>query len=1343
MANGALARSGMISFHCHAADSPPALPFRPMYCRRLLEAYRDRMVAAMSDWLDGRDPCDANLAPSRGAFDSESFFVPGLPAVPADRARKAHDAALRRLVEVACDRFCFADLLSAGLELLSGAEGSFGLVLSHSLDCAQDLVVAARGQTMSLAFYPSKGLVVFGSESAATKVGMGGDGEGASFRFDLNDVNGEVALLRWGATSEGGGLDAEVSSAPGQRKSICCAGAERDATVVFTYPGPPQAPSRALLCVNLVPGEASPSPAQSNIWRRRLRLDGNPLLSPLPAALQSTDPVGADLLDMPRVVEQLTEDFDGKAHSPNRITAWTFTSKLRQRLRAHRAGKHDGSVDLLITGCEVSLWVGEQFAADLTRVYPKMKIVTLSANKLLGQLGQRLPIPQPGFPFHEGTHDFRNTIVLVLTHSGGTYAPLLCCSLFKGFTSNIFVVTSELDTQAARAVRSGAPRPSRSQKDTAVYTAAPSPTVAPSSTSHASSCRTDGVGSGGFLELDSQFVFSTHAGLRPAEPCSVSVVAMHHLLTHLLIFMMGYLSHFEHGPRPHGGASASICGSSYEFEEVRELAALSRLQADALRGIVGHRSIGDTPASAQLCAKGRWWAQHVLEGPRSWLLSVAYIAATVFVGTTPLHAVATAVVGSSLPSPLSTSSAAVGVNTSFVEDGAVGGASPAVPAWLWAVRYTVCFLDVTIYSFLGWWTAVVLRLLQGRPWLHRVAGRSVLIGDVPWVAQSVEAFASKLFALSYSIASCSFASANPSDHLVHRHTHRVVRGSLLAVGRPDGRTNSLTTAEAACALSVSQASSIQNLGVTCESVTIGHNPFKLPLAADHLVLPTLRPPFLCEVLRSLEGDATPASSRHSSRAPTPQGSMHGTKSAQGSQHGGRLAHETLHLAAQRLAARSREPSVSGGGQFFEGAGVGSSQHGQSASSSGEQFPGRDSREFSRGRGAKEGYFSERMLFEHLASGGGLSSPDRSVHGRSFHGGMRGLAAAAGLGTAGTLTSKEPSTSGSQQFLGVFETTVGTRPSRTPSNEAMSPTSRSHEGSRNRDAIKYFASCGGGLMDASKPLVSLAEGESDTGGGVAPPSARHAPSSPKSSSSPPPRPSPPPSPPTTLGAEQVLSTRRGIGGHRTKALLHPGSTSDHRCCAASNGGVADSPNAMKATLARLGQRSRRLFDRAAGPINSLSLAAFKQARFAIEPLTEPFLGAWMSGQVGYVTLGNDELMRRQQLVQVLSESRFDELQRLVSFFVLFHSMGKAVQDWWPRWSLGLLGYDMARSQSIMRVATTASPVSGMEVRERMLAIQTETRKAQAASSFQRTWRAVRLQRWMRNVRAPTDTKARSN
>jgi len=89
-------------------------------------------------------------------------------------------------------------------------------------------------------------------------------------------------------------------------------------------------------------------------------------------------------------------------------------------------------------------------------------------------------------------------------------------------------------------------------------------------------------------------------------------------------------------------------------------------------------------------------------------------------------------------------------------------------------------------------------------------------------------------------------SGNPSDHLVHRHTHRVVRGSLLVCGRPDGRLPALTSLEASCCLSVNQASSIQSIGGTCESITIGHNKSKLPLSHKAIYLKSHRPLFLSE-----------------------------------------------------------------------------------------------------------------------------------------------------------------------------------------------------------------------------------------------------------------------------------------------------------------------------------------------------------------------------------------------------------------------------------------------------------------------------------------------------------------
>jgi len=64
-------------------------------------------------------------------------------------------------------------------------------------------------------------------------------------------------------------------------------------------------------------------------------------------------------------------------------------------------------------------------------------------------------------------------------------------------------------------------------------------------------------------------------------------------------------------------------------------------------------------------------------------------------------------------------------------------------------------------------------------------------------------------------------------------------------------------------------------------------------------------------------------------------------------------------------------------------------------------------------------------------------------------------------------------------------------------------------------------------------------------------------------------------------------------------------------------------------------------------------------------------------------------------------------------------------------MGLLHYDTSRSQSILRVASTASPVSGTEVRDQMLQIGCEMRRVRAVSIVQRIWRAQRMLRWIRD------------
>ncbi len=128
--------------------------------------------------------------------------------------------------------------------------------------------------------------------------------------------------------------------------------------------------------------------------------------------------------------------------------------------------------------------------------------------------------------------------------------------------------------------------------------------------------------------------------------------------------------------------------------------------------------------------------------------------------------------------------------------------------------------------------------------------RTLVIADVPWVHQSLEIYVSKLFALSYGDNGLEVHGSNPVDSLVHRFTHRVQRGVLIALGRPDGRISSMARNEGACLLAAMQAAAIQNMGTGPEIFSLGHNTYQGNPSAirEHVVLPTHRRPFMCEFL---------------------------------------------------------------------------------------------------------------------------------------------------------------------------------------------------------------------------------------------------------------------------------------------------------------------------------------------------------------------------------------------------------------------------------------------------------------------------------------------------------------
>ena len=79
-------------------------------------------------------------------------------------------------------------------------------------------------------------------------------------------------------------------------------------------------------------------------------------------------------------------------------------------------------------------------------------------------------------------------------------------------------------------------------------------------------------------------------------------------------------------------------------------------------------------------------------------------------------------------------------------------------------------------------------------------------------------------------------------------------------------------------------------------------------------------------------------------------------------------------------------------------------------------------------------------------------------------------------------------------------------------------------------------------------------------------------------------------------------------------------------------------------------------------------------------------------------------KSQDFAQELYESRIASMQRFVAMTVMFHEMGRRVEAFFRKMSFGLLGYRYDRTHSIMRIATTASPVSGADVRERMRVLQ---------------------------------------
>ena len=278
---------------------------------------------------------------------------------------------------------------------------------------------------MSVAFYPSKGLICYGSEQAAVKAGLSfpfpgksdalgqsqGDIDNDALRLDLDDLGGEILVLDWGKVKYG--TDSNVVSYPNRNLMEHEMMNGRVTAILYQ--------------------ESKSTTQDPQIYHRMTRLTRNRLIRPLRP--ESADLIQSDLHDIPNICKSIQDGWHSNQAgiSLNRLTAFNLSRCLRKRLETHVTGAlHPQSIDILLTGCEVSLWLAEQFASDLQKSFPGLRVNAVSSNKLLGLYGQDVAVPSLGFPYAtNSSHSLHDAIVIIVSHSGGTFAPLSCTNLLQ------------------------------------------------------------------------------------------------------------------------------------------------------------------------------------------------------------------------------------------------------------------------------------------------------------------------------------------------------------------------------------------------------------------------------------------------------------------------------------------------------------------------------------------------------------------------------------------------------------------------------------------------------------------------------------------------------------------------------------------------------------------------------------------------------------------------------------------------------------------------------------------------------------------------------------------------
>ena len=365
----------------------------------------------------------------------------------------------------------------------------------------------------------------------------------------------------------------------------------------------------------------------------------------------------------------------------------------------------------------------------------------------------------------QSLHLGKDLIVLVISQSGQTFPTLQATNAFDklyqaGAIGGLFILTGELNSLMGAAI-------AQSYAPGAAF---------------------------------SRRIFTNGSGRRSTEPSTVTVAAAQQTLTELLFHVAFRIRQAFPDSSPLGMMLMP-----------ESLSILIRIKADfldrrvtSIAGITASGGAIKSSENQQLVSIGRKWALHVTEAPFAWGIHALYVL-IVLGWTIPF--------GYTIP-----------VTQMVVRLILLAVGNPSNLLLLNLLNPAFILADIGIAIFGPWLWTLGLRCFQGRELLARTGKRTLVIGDVPWVHQLLESYVSKLFSLSYGIASLEVHGANPQDHLLHRFGHRVVRGTLVFLGVPDGdRSRKLKHDRDAAIMTGKQADGVRNLGVGAEIVAVGHN----------------------------------------------------------------------------------------------------------------------------------------------------------------------------------------------------------------------------------------------------------------------------------------------------------------------------------------------------------------------------------------------------------------------------------------------------------------------------------------------------------------------------------------